>query len=703
VVPGDLLTTTSSARLAERTWAAARATVLRRTWVAALVLALVAAVGRGWIALKIHVPVVMTDELIYRELAESFGRTGHFLVRGESIGLFSLYPVLIAPFWRAGSIATSYDLSKLLNVVAMTAASLLVFAWARKLVAPRYAVAVLALSLLMPTFIYTSEVMSESVALAAYVLAAFGIWGSLVYGPTVARQAGVLAAVALTTAIRAQGVVLVLIWATSIALCGALTADGVPRWRAALRSFRPYWPSAVALVVAAGAFLLATAARGKSALGFYDPVASAPYSIGRLAVWFVYHLAELSIATGLLPAAALLLLLGRAYRRGVEPAVAALLAVTAASVLWLAAAAGTWASWHGDGIRERYDFYAVPLVLLVFGVFLQGAVFRRRWAFIAGLLACLAPLALPLPRLLSYGVLAKAPSLDGLRWLADQSGELVRPVSAVFAVVAFGVLLLRRPGVIALGFVGILLLLNSLAATALAHDLSYRILATSHASSWVDDRIGRDGDAGVVWTGNVDPNWVWQIEFWNSSVRRVYFRDQRDPGTLPTQRLTIDPRSSELRGDGRPLPVEALVADRSFTVDGPLRATLPNGLVLVGVSPNTTAGAIVGGVYGDGWTGPALTYTRRNCHGITELGFRFRSGPNAPPQTATASQAGRVVARQRFAPGETSLVRAPLDASRGTCTLRVRVSPTWIPAERVSGSPDTRPLGLIYEETTRLP
>jgi len=669
----------------------------------ALVLASVAALGRAWIALKIHVPVIMTDELIYRELAESFGRTGHFLVRGESIGLFSLYPVLIAPFWRVGSIATSYDLSKLLNVVAMTAGSLLVFAWARKLVAPRYAVAVLALSLLMPTFIYTSEVMSESVALAAFVLAAFGIWRSLVYGPTVVRQAGVLGAVALTTAIRAQGVVLVLIWATSIALCGALTADGVPRWRAAIRSFRPYWPSAATMALAAGAFLLATVARGKSALGFYDPVASAPYSIGRLAVWFVYHLAELSIATGLLPAAALLLLLGRAYRRGVEPAVAALLAVTAASVLWLAAAAGTWASWHGDGIRERYDFYAVPLVLLVFGVFLQAGVFRRRWAFIAGLVTCLAPLALPLPRLLTYGVLAKAPSLDGLRWLADQSFDLVRPVSAVFGVAAFGVLLLRRPGMIALGFVGTLLLLNSLAATALAHDLSYRILSTSSASSWVDDRIGRDGDAGVVWTGNVDPNWVWQVEFWNSSVRRVYFRNERDPGTLPTQQLTLDRRSSELRAEGRPLPVDALVTDRSFTIDGSLRASLANGLILVGVSPNTTAGAVVGGVYGDGWTGPELTYTRRNCHGLAELGLTFRSGPHGPRQTATASQAGHVLARERFAPGETSLLRAPLDASRGTCTLRVRVSPTWVPAERIPGSPDTRRLGLIYVNTSQLP
>ena len=67
--------------------------------------ALVAAGFRIWADFEIPVPWIMTDELIFRELATSFGRSGHFYVRGESIGLVSLYPVVLAPLWRAGSAA----------------------------------------------------------------------------------------------------------------------------------------------------------------------------------------------------------------------------------------------------------------------------------------------------------------------------------------------------------------------------------------------------------------------------------------------------------------------------------------------------------------------------------------------------------------------------------------------------------------------
>ena len=75
--------------------------LLRRPWIVVVGVALVAAIFRTWAAFEIPLPWIMTDELIFRELATSFGRTGHFFVRGESIGLVSLYPVVLAPLWRA--------------------------------------------------------------------------------------------------------------------------------------------------------------------------------------------------------------------------------------------------------------------------------------------------------------------------------------------------------------------------------------------------------------------------------------------------------------------------------------------------------------------------------------------------------------------------------------------------------------------------
>jgi hypothetical protein len=674
-----------------------RFAVLRRTWPLVLGLAFVAVLVRGWLAARIPVPWIMTDELIYRELATSFAHSGHFLVRGEHIGLVSLYPVVLAPLWRAGSTALSFDLSKALNIVAMTATSVLVFVWARRLVRTRYAFAAFVLSLLMPAFLYTTELMSENVAMPAFVLAAFAIWRAL-QRPTLAAQAWVVGTIALSCAIRFQGAVLVPIWATAIALSALLSAERPGRGRATLRAFRPYWPSAVAIAVLAGGYLLVTVARGKSVLGYYEGVTRSTYAIGPLARWFVYHLAEFSIAVGLIPAAALLLLLGGALRRRVTPAVAAILALAVSSVVWLSALAGTWASWNADGIRERYDMYAVPLVLIAFAVFLERAAPRRRFVLAAGALACLAPLALPIHHLLTFGVESKAPSLDVFDWLNRHSGDLVRPVFAAFAVAAVALLLLgRRLGTGAcLGFVGVVFLLITLSGSALAKDLADRIKASSLASSWVDNTIGSGADVAYVWTDAVDPNWLWQVEFWNRSVQKVYHLHNRDPGTLPTERLVIDPHSGELLVAGRPLPVGALASDRSFYAQGPIVDALTNGLHLTRTPPPAKVQALLTGVYIDAWTGPVLGYTIPACRGSTTVALAFHTSPFASPQTLTARQAGVVVARKRVEPGSRSILRAPLDAAKGTCTLSVEISPTWNPSRRL-GSPDTRDLGVVLD------
>ena len=77
------MTLTGAERLVDRrTWAS----LLRRPWPLVLAIAFVAAVARGVVAFQIPVPWIMTDELIYREFARSFGRSGEFLIRGESIG-----------------------------------------------------------------------------------------------------------------------------------------------------------------------------------------------------------------------------------------------------------------------------------------------------------------------------------------------------------------------------------------------------------------------------------------------------------------------------------------------------------------------------------------------------------------------------------------------------------------------------------------
>ena len=57
----------------------------------------------------------------------------------------------------------------------MTSTAIPLFLWARKLVAPVFALVAVALTLLMPAFIYTGMLMTENAFLPAFVLAAFAI------------------------------------------------------------------------------------------------------------------------------------------------------------------------------------------------------------------------------------------------------------------------------------------------------------------------------------------------------------------------------------------------------------------------------------------------------------------------------------------------------------------------------------------------
>ena len=671
--------------------------LLRRPWVVVLALAVVSGIGRTWVAFYIPLPWIMSDELIFRELATSFARSGHFYVRGESIGLVSLYPVLLAPLWRAGSVALSFDLSKVLNVVAMTASSLLVYAWARKLVSTPYAIATFALTLVMPAFLYTSELMSENLAMPASVLAAFAIWRTL-QEPTPVNQAWALGAVVLVTAIRVQGVVFLPIWATAIALSAVLSVESKGRWRRVLRAFRPYWPSAVAVAVLAGGFLILTTGRGKNPLGFYEGATNSVYSVGRLGQWFVYHLAELSIAVGLIPAATLVVMLASAARHRAVAPVAALLALTAASVVWLAALSGTWASWNADGIRERYAIYAVPLVLLTFAVFLERNATRRVWVLVAAVGACLLPVALPFSTLLKFGVLGKAPSLDSLLWLSGRSTDLMRPLFAVFALLAIAAVVFvprwTMRAVACVVFVAVVFLLDTAAGLTLERHLAVRIRQTSKASSWVDREVGANGNVGFVWTGpTTDPNWIWQTEFWNRSIRKVYYLTEREPGVLPTQQIVAVPGSGELRADGRPLPVAGLVSDRSFVTRGRVLTGVSNGLTLAGVTTATTAEGIWTGLYADGWTAPEATYQGPGCRRGSHVNAVIVNPPQAPPQMLFVLAGREAVARRPLAPGASFTVQAPLEP-RHRCTVLFRTQPGWSPAERL-GLGDPRQLGIL--------
>ena len=171
----------------------------------------------------------MVDELIYSEMAKSFASNGHFLVRGAPSGVVSVaYPALISPAWWFHSMSTTYGVAKVLNVLLMTAAAVPLFLWARRLVSPLYGVVAVALTLLLPSFIYTGMLMTENAFLPAFVLAAFAFAAAL-ERPTVLRQGLAFAAILLASSVRLQGLVLLAVLPTAILLKALFELRVAPR------------------------------------------------------------------------------------------------------------------------------------------------------------------------------------------------------------------------------------------------------------------------------------------------------------------------------------------------------------------------------------------------------------------------------------------------------------------------------------------
>ena len=117
------------------------------------------------IALGRHViaPWIMVDELIYSELAKSFAAGGHFQIRGvSSNGYGFVYPALIAPAWRLfGPMPMVYGAAKAINAFVMSLAAIPGYYLARRLLSPGLSLCAAVLTVIVPSMLYTSTLMTE--------------------------------------------------------------------------------------------------------------------------------------------------------------------------------------------------------------------------------------------------------------------------------------------------------------------------------------------------------------------------------------------------------------------------------------------------------------------------------------------------------------------------------------------------------------
>jgi hypothetical protein len=697
-------------------------------WLTAMVAASI--VVRAVISRGSPAPWIFDDELIYSELARSFAWSGTFALRDVEglLGYGPVYPALISPAYAVfHGVGDAYEAAKALNALYMSLAAVPAYLIARTVLGRWQSLGAAALALLVPSLAYTSVIMTENAFYPAFLVCALAFVRVLAR-PTLRRQAVALAAVGLTYTIRAQAVALVPALMTALVLFAALEArassDGL-HVRTLLRrldAFRATW-----LAIGVGSLLVVAvqAARGKplrTLLGAYQDVAGWGYSVGDVARWLLYHLAELDLYLGVLPFAALLVVFALACRRaGATRELRAFAAVTAPLVLWLALSASLLSSHIEDldgigRIEERNVFHVAPLFLVALLVWAdRGFVRHRLTTLAAAAVAGGLPAVIPYAKFMNLGVLsdtlAFVPLVRAVLGGDIDPGDVRRLVviGSVEAAVIFA-FLPRRVALVGPLLVGMYLVLWQAPLIRQIHDTSSGVLAgaITEPREWVDDAVGRDAEVAALWTGAVSELSIQETDFFNGSMGKVYAFASAPPlgQQLPEVASTLNARNGAVLGaDGLPVTSPYVLADFTTSLHGtPVARDSTVGLTLYRTGGPVRIGEIVSGRYGDGWSGPALSYTRYDCDPgrllATVSGYR---GLIRGPQTIVALVEGRAVARAVLPVYDrTQRLAVRLRPRSGSCTVTFTISPTAVPSD-VFGSTDARVLGVHFDDLRYLP
>ena len=653
-----------AARTAERA-EAPRAALARAGIRAAPVLAaLVAAsfllrLALGWLRAT---PTFFADEYIYAELGRSLAETGRPLIRGVSASFPALLqPLLTAPAWLAGDVETSFRNIQVLGALAMSLAAVPVFLLARRVgLGQGVSLAVAALALAVPDFVYAGWVLAEPFAYPL-ALGALAVGTVALARPGLRLQLAFLALAGLATFARVQFAVLPLCFLAAILVMGLRER----RTRAALRE--------QALVLAALALpALAFAAAGPGRiLGFYEGILDLEIASPEMAKWLGLDGMLLAYAAGvvLAPGAALGLWLAlRMPRSREELAFAALAAPFVLALLVEAAAYGL----GGDRIQERYFFYAVPLVGILFGLYAaRGWPHRLAYGALAAGIVLLAA-RVPLSGYSAADGKTNAPTLFATARLEQAVGD-VATASLLLALLvtlltAAVVLASRRPRIatpIALGLA--LLVSASTYAAAVSFNLANaertRTDVLGPQPSFVDSS-GSEG-AAMLLTRSSARGIASEYLFWNRSVEAVYLLPGAEPpDSFAVTRLTIAPDGTLLAG-GRPV-TRPLAADSfSDTLrfrDSDEIASAP-AFRLVASPGSQRLELYAPGRYADGWLGLRGSFQLWPENDAGVLAFRLTGPEGAPPVAVELTPPGLPAREVIVQPGRTSTVTVPVCAA----------------------------------------
>jgi hypothetical protein len=533
---------------------------------------------------------IMPDEAIYArrglDLWESLNVP---ILHGEGLAYGVLYPALAGLPLAVGDFATGYASLKLLQALVISLAAVPVYVWGRRLMPLRWTVVAVILTLASPLLLYSGLVMTEVLFYPVATVALLAIARSIELGDG-KTQALALAAIAATIVTRVQGLVLVFVFAGAVVLDAAFRRD-VRR----VGRFLLLW------TVCAAAAVVTLARPG--VFGAYAEVVAGGYPLRdalRLTLW---HLGWIVISTGILPAAALVLLAVRATR-GLEPdpRVRALVSVAIAGVCLFSVQVGFFASRYAPHLLER-DLAALPPVLfLAFGVWLAREAPRPRVAAAATALALLAAVvALPWNELVDERALPDSFSLAILYRMRAHDAATIASLAALVALAVFVLVPRRLRAVLPAIVLGLLVASSAAASREISERVHYdQTQLVGSPRNWIDAGSGHRPVA-YVYDGETYFNGVWQAVVWNRSVDRVVSLGRsRVPGPMP-QRSIVPGGDGELG-----FPERYVVASAPHEFRGAAVATIAQpgtdvgGMTLWRLDPPARISTVRRGILADG-------------------------------------------------------------------------------------------------------
>jgi hypothetical protein len=656
---------------------------------------------------RMPAPWIMVDELIYSELGKSLASDGRFLVRGvPSTGYGFVYPLLIAPAFRAyGAVPQAYAAAKVINAVVMSLTAIPVYFLARRMLSFWLSLAAAALSVLIPSMLYTGTLMTENAFYPVFALTALVLVLTL-ERPSWVRQMLLLLICGLAFATRAQAVALFGAALVAPVVHGLIERDSGSR----LRRFAPLYALSAAGVAAA---IVGSLARGRSPgslLGAYRAATDRGFSISAGLHYLLWHAAELDLALGVVGVAALIAmwLSPRSLGAPARAFSAATLSITVLVVVEVAA----FASMQSFRIEERNDFYVAPFaVIALLGLASRDDVVPRRPRVLAAavLMAGILPVAVPFSRFVNPSAVSDTFGLLPWWWLQDQGihfGPLRLVALGVGLVAASLVFLPRRFAIASAVLVGIYFVLASAVVENGRHGIRQASAGGLWAGirlahpDWIDRRVGRNAKVAFLWHYAGETRPLWMNEFFSRSVQNVYTVDGPDPadGGLPETPVRERADGVLASGAGK-VPHVRYAVSYTDIAGHPLARDPGIGLTLFRVDGPLVVLTRVRGLYpNDTWGGRTVTYRRVRCTGGQ---ISVRLGTDAQlfdrDQIVTATVHGNEVGSISIPPTEQVVLGVPLvPDSAHRCEVTFTAKSVRVPARVQRGNKDTRPLGAHY-------